>query len=249
MICSDITDPISLANIVAQIRGNFPPIAGVAHGAMVLEDTSFFEMSLETMQRVLNPKVQGAINLNNLFQDQSLDFFIFFSSVAAVLGNRGQSAYSTANMFMTSLAFQRRQRGLAASILHIGAVIGVGYVTRELSETHFQAVGKAGFLCMSEREFHLCFAEAVLASHPRSGRNPEIVTGMNMITSADKEPSPLTKFPRFQHCVHEQSGKEEKSNQRKTNIATKVQLLNAFSDKEMIEIISGELRELFRKGT
>lgn len=216
---------------------------------MVLEDASFFEMPFETMQRVLRPKVQGAINLDNLFQDESLDFLIFFSSVAAIVGNRGQSAYSTANMFMTSLAFQRRQRGLAASILHIGAVVGVGYVTRELSEKHFQAVRKAGFMWMSERGFHLCFAEAVLASHPRSGRNPEIVTGMNMITSADKEPSPWTKFPRFQHCVHEQNGKEVKLDQRKANIAIKVRLLEASSDKEIFEIVTGELRGLLHKGT
>jgi hybrid polyketide synthase/nonribosomal peptide synthetase ACE1 len=60
---------------------------------------------------------------------------------------------------------------------------------RELDEKHFQYFRKAAFIWMSEREFHLCFAEAVLASHPQSGRNPEIVTGMNMITSTDKKPS------------------------------------------------------------
>jgi hybrid polyketide synthase/nonribosomal peptide synthetase ACE1 len=64
-------------------------------------------MSLETMQKVLRPKVKGAtkdaINLDKLFQGESLDFFIFFSSVMAIVGNRCQSAYSTTNMFMTSL--------------------------------------------------------------------------------------------------------------------------------------------------
>jgi hybrid polyketide synthase / nonribosomal peptide synthetase ACE1 len=207
---------------------------------MVLEDTSFFEMSFETMQKVLRPKVQGAIYLNELFQDESLDFFIFFSSVAAVVGNRGQSAYSTANMFMTSLAYQRRQKGLAASILHIGAVVGVGYVTRELSETTFLAVRKAGFMWMSERGFHLCLAEAILASQPESGRNPEIVTGLNMITSQDKEPSPWTKFPRFQHCVHESGGKEVKTNQRTATISAKVQLSEASTEEEVFEIVKGE---------
>ena len=90
---------------------------------MVLDDISFFEMPLEKMNKVLQPKVQGAIVLDELFQETTLDFFVFFSSVTAIAGNRGQSAYTTANMFMSALATQRRQKGLAASILHIGAVM------------------------------------------------------------------------------------------------------------------------------
>ncbi|KAI3396960.1 hypothetical protein diail_11360 [Diaporthe ilicicola] len=121
VFANDITDKNALCTLVDHIRQNFPPIAGIAHGAMVLDDISFFEMPLEKMNKVLQPKVKGAIYLDELFQDDSLDFFVLFSSVTAIAGNRGQSAYSTANMFMTTLATQRRNKGLAASILHIGA--------------------------------------------------------------------------------------------------------------------------------
>jgi hybrid polyketide synthase / nonribosomal peptide synthetase ACE1 len=176
---------------------SFPPIAGIAHGAMVLDDASFFDMPFEKMQKVLRPKVQGAIFLDELFQDDSLDFFIFFSSVASIVGNRGQSAYSASNMFMVALAAQRRRKGLAAFILHIGAVLGVGYVTREFADTPFVHIGKAGFMWMSERGFHLRFGEAVLASHPISGCNPEIITGMNTMSVGEGINSPWTKFPRF----------------------------------------------------
>ena len=206
---------------------------------MVLDDTSFFEMSLEKMQKVLRPKVLGAVHLDELFQDKSLDFFILFSSVAAIVGNRGQSAYSTANMFMTSLAAQRRARGLAASILHIGAVIGVGYVTRELTDTPFVTIRKAGFMWMSERGFHLCFGEAMLASSPSSGRNPEVVTGLNTITSDDTVPPPWAKFPRFQHCIQQHEAKDTKGSQRAATISARVQLAEATTREAVFEIVKG----------
>lgn len=76
--------------------------------------------------KVTRPKVEGSIYLDELFQDTSLDFFVFFSSLAAVTGNLGQSNYSAANCFMSGLAEQRRQKGLAASVINIGPVLESG---------------------------------------------------------------------------------------------------------------------------
>lgn len=235
---SDITDKAALSSLVSEIRHNWPPIAGVAHGAMVLDDISFFEMSLEKMQKVLGPKVLGAVYLDELFRDESLEFFVLFSSVTAIAGNRGQSAYTTANMFMSSLATQRRARGLAASILHIGAVMGVGYINRGFSDAIFAALRKTGFMMMSEREFHLCFGEAVVASNPRSDRNPEVITALETIRSTEVQP-PWAKFPRFQHCIQiEEAGDRKK---KKTAIvSTRTRLLEATTPEDVFETVSGE---------
>lgn len=235
---SDITDKAALSSLVSEIRHNWPPIAGVAHGAMVLDDISFFEMSLEKIQKVLGPKVLGAVYLDELFRDESLEFFVLFSSVTAIAGNRGQSAYTTANMFMSSLATQRRARGLAASILHIGAVMGVGYINRGFSDAIFAALRKTGFMMMSEREFHLCFGEAVVASNPRSDRNPEVITALETIRSTEVQP-PWAKFPRFQHCIQiEEAGDRKK---KKTAIvSTRTRLLEATTPEDVFETVSGE---------
>lgn len=115
---SDITDKSALSSLVDHIRQNFPPIAGIAHGAMVLDDVPFSEMSLDQMTKVLRPKINGAIYLDEIFGAEALDFFVFFSSAVTIAGNRGQSAYSAANSFMVALANKRRSQGLAASILH-----------------------------------------------------------------------------------------------------------------------------------
>ena len=206
---------------------------------MVLDDISFFEMPLEKMNKVLQPKVQGAIFLDELFQEATLDFFVFFSSVTAVAGNRGQSAYTTANMFMSALATQRRQKGLAASILHIGAVMGVGYINRGFSEAIFAALRKTGFMLMSEREFCLCFGEAVLASHPLSGRNAEVVTALETIKLGGISPQ-WAKFPRFQYCLQENDGVDKKAKKKALTVSTKISLLEATSAEEVLEIIQGK---------
>jgi hybrid polyketide synthase/nonribosomal peptide synthetase ACE1 len=94
-----------------------PPIAGVANGALILRDQAFSDMDLESFQTVIKPKVDGTLFLNQLFQENTLDFFIAFSSVVATMGNSGQSAYSAANGFTKALVNQRRERGLAGSVI------------------------------------------------------------------------------------------------------------------------------------
>jgi len=92
-----------------------PAIGGIAFGPLVLQDALFENMDLETMELVLEPKVEGARHLNDLFFDHDLDFFVMFSSLVMVGGNPGQSNYSAANAYMRTIAAQRRKRGLAVS--------------------------------------------------------------------------------------------------------------------------------------
>ena len=63
---------------------------------MVLHDTPARHMSFETLQKVLKPKVEGSKYLDELFPQNTLDFFIFLSSMTAVIGNIGQSNYTAA---------------------------------------------------------------------------------------------------------------------------------------------------------
>ena len=96
---ADIDDVVRLREGLARVM---PPIAGIVNGAMVLSDGLFAEMSLESFERVLRPKVQGSKNLDRAFYSAKLEFFIMFSSLTAVAGNRGQSNYAAANMVRIS---------------------------------------------------------------------------------------------------------------------------------------------------
>lgn len=115
-VSSDITDELLLISVHKAICETLPPIVGVLNGAMVLQDVSIMNMSYDNLVTVTCPKVLGSIFLDRIFDHQSLDFFIFFSSINCVVGNLGQANYAAANMFMCAMAANRRNRGLTGSV-------------------------------------------------------------------------------------------------------------------------------------
>ena len=197
---NDITNRDEVQNAYKMICESMPPIGGVAQGAMVLQDMMFADMNIETVERVMTPKVLGSIYLDEIFHDSSLEFFIFFSSVAAISGNKGQSIYGAANTFMHALAAQRRQRGVVGSVIDIGCVMGNGYVTRELTEQQQLYLEEVGNVWLSEQDFLNIFAEAVLASALSATETMSFLTGLK-IQSGENEKVSWSKNPMFQHLV------------------------------------------------
>ncbi|RYP28944.1 hypothetical protein DL767_006979 [Monosporascus sp. MG133] len=173
MFALDVSDKAALVAVHRRIKSSMPPVAGVVNAAMVLRDRPFANMTLDDFAAVTRPKVDGTRNLDDVFradEDQHpLDFFVVFGSMSAVLGNKAQAAYAAANMYMSTLMAQRRRRrGLAASVLNIAMLMGLGYVARS-SRTNpvIEAqLRKFKFLAISEPEFHCMFAEAVRAGRP-----------------------------------------------------------------------------------
>ncbi|KAK8914934.1 Fusarin C synthetase [Metarhizium anisopliae] len=94
----DVSDKNALQAVYEDIGRNMPPVVGVANAAMVLSDKSFGELKTDNFDIVFGPKVRGTQNLHDIFEGQALDFFIMFSSLASVVGNRGQSNYAAANL-------------------------------------------------------------------------------------------------------------------------------------------------------
>ena len=94
----DVADKQDLVRLYRNLTKVMPPIAGVINGAMVLSDGLFVDMSYESLEKVLKPKIDGSKNLDEVFLSNELDFFIMFSSLSAVVGNPGQANYAAANM-------------------------------------------------------------------------------------------------------------------------------------------------------
>ncbi|TLS21198.1 uncharacterized protein PpBr36_10632 [Pyricularia pennisetigena] len=240
----DVSAKPDVARIHAEITSSMPPIVGVAQGAMVLHDTMFPDLDVERVHKVVRPKVDASLHLSELFSQRGeLDWFIFFSSMAYVTGNRGQSVYAAANAFMAALARRRREEGLAASVINIGAIMGSGYVSRELSIQQQAVLRDVGHTWMSEQDFHEIFAEGVLASDPSlPAPKAEMSTGMRL--NADK----WATYPLFQHLVTKTNGDLEAGAggaAKSTKAAVKTLLAKAKTKDEVWEIIKdGFVRKL-----
>ena len=83
---ADVTDIEANRKLITHISLNLPPIGGVAQGAMVLHDCLFAEIDLSKVEKVLRPKVQGSLLLEELLAGTQLDFMIYLSSMASVTG-------------------------------------------------------------------------------------------------------------------------------------------------------------------
>ncbi|KAI4716245.1 hypothetical protein E4T48_07540 [Aureobasidium sp. EXF-10727] len=189
ILAMDVTSRDSVRAGYKDICDTMPRIAGVTNAAMVLDDNLLANMPYESFAKTLKPKVDGTIFLDELFPENTLDFFIVYSSLAYIAGNHGQSPYAAANGFMTALAANRRERGLAGSAMSFGAISGVGYVERRSVDINLsQMMSNLGYAPVSEWDYHQFFAEAVLASPSDSGRNFEISSGCKVFDVA-KEPN------------------------------------------------------------
>lgn len=132
-------------------------------------------MTFDDYNVVVQPKVQGAWNFHNALIDQPLDFFVMLSSVAGVVGNRGQAAYAAANTFLDALANCRRRRGLPAVSLDLAAIEDVGYLA-ENSAKRSQVMKNLGGSTMCEAEL-LALVEAAIEGKGESG---QYITGLDL---------------------------------------------------------------------
>ncbi len=117
---ADIARDEDVARILAEIERTMPPLHGIVHAAGVLDDGVLSEQTPERMAAVLAPKIGGAWLLHERTHGQALDFFVMFSSMAALFGAAGQSSYAAANAAMDALAHRRRAAGLPATSINWG---------------------------------------------------------------------------------------------------------------------------------
>ncbi|KAI1824106.1 hybrid PKS-NRPS PsoA [Xylaria intraflava] len=233
----DIADMEGLKSVVEDIRSTMPPIGGVANAAMVLLDKPFDTLSLEDYQVVLGPKVNGSRNLDQCFSSDNLDFFIMFSSISSVVGAKGQSNYAAANLYMHSLAQQRRNRGVAASIIDIPVLLGVGFIARSLDQ-YEETMKRLRITAISEVDFRSAFAAAIISGRPDSSHGPELMVGITASSNA-----PWSNDPRFAYCLRDDSqaagakSAEQRSDSPTLSQSPKVQLASAQSSDEALAVI------------
>ncbi len=141
----DVSRPGDVRRVLRQIDRRMPPLRGIVHAAMVIDDGMLLQLDEERFRTVLAPKMRGAWNLHHLTLERPLDFFVLYSSAAAVMGNPGQGNYSAANAFLDALAHHRHALGRPALSVNWGFLTETGFVARmpKLQE-HFARLGWTG---------------------------------------------------------------------------------------------------------
>jgi acyl carrier protein len=127
--------------LLARIRAELPPLAGVAHLAGVLDDALLSQQSVERFRTTLAPKAFGACHLDRLTREDELDFFIVSSSVSSVLGSPGQANYAAANALLDGLVAQRKASGLPATGVNFGPWGKGGMASSQAARANLSAQG------------------------------------------------------------------------------------------------------------
>ncbi|MEJ2037813.1 MAG: SDR family NAD(P)-dependent oxidoreductase, partial [Desulfosarcinaceae bacterium] len=181
----DVCDGEAVKQAMGDITERLGPVKALIHGAGVLEDRLIIDKTDEQWQRVYNTKVQGLENLLQALDQDSLGYIVLFSSVAARLGNQGQSDYAMANEVLNKTAVQLAAGlpGCKVVSLNWGPWDG-GMVTATLKR-NFSNRGIS--LISLEQGTRAMLAE--MAS-PRTG-DIEVVLGASLDDSRECEPASI----------------------------------------------------------
>ncbi|PWY70902.1 putative polyketide synthase [Aspergillus heteromorphus CBS 117.55] len=153
----------SMAAVEEAVRGAAMPMAGVVNMSMVLRDIPLERMTLSDWTAAVEPKVQGTWNLHHAVSSD-LDFFILFSSYSGVAGHWNQANYGAANTFLDAFVQYRHHNGLPASVIDIGVMERVGYLSRnDHILAHFE---QAGLHVLGENDLLNAMTLAVARSSP-----------------------------------------------------------------------------------
>ncbi|MFD7506105.1 type I polyketide synthase [Streptomyces sp. NPDC059850] len=163
----DVADREALRALLAD-----RPLGAVVHTAGVLADGLIANLTTDSLDQVLRPKVDGALNLHDLTRDHDLGAFVLFSSSAGVLGAPGQGNYAAANTFLDALAAHRHAEGLPAQSLawglwaDTGGMAGGGGMASGLSEADLRRLRRQGMPALSSADGLALFDAASARTEP-----------------------------------------------------------------------------------
>ncbi|MDQ3814253.1 MAG: SDR family NAD(P)-dependent oxidoreductase [Armatimonadota bacterium] len=127
----DVSKEKEVAALLTEISGTLPPLHGIFHATLVLDDGTILELNQERLNEIMAPQMLGAWNLHIQTLELPLDFFVLFSSFTSLLGNGEQGNDTAAGAFLDALAHLRRAQGRPGLTINWGVIGGVGCVERQ----------------------------------------------------------------------------------------------------------------------
>ncbi len=133
-LSADVTDSKQVARVLQIARQSFGDIHGVIHAAGLIEDGPLQIKTRESAARVLAPKIQGTLVLQQALRDCKLDFWLLFSSISSLMPPAGQVDYAAANAFLD--AFAVSQAGQPVTAVNWGLWADLGMAARDTAGSH-----------------------------------------------------------------------------------------------------------------
>ncbi|MEU8771930.1 beta-ketoacyl reductase, partial [Streptomyces griseus] len=162
VVACDAADRDQLAQTLAAIPAEHP-LTAVIHVAGVSDDGALDTLTAEQVERVLRPKVDAAVNLDELTAGTDLAAFVLYSSASGVVGTPGQANYAAANAFLDGLAERRRARGLPGQSLAWGLWEQESTLTAHLGDSDRARMERTGVRALTSEE-GLALFDAALAT-------------------------------------------------------------------------------------
>ncbi|WKX68653.1 type I polyketide synthase [Streptomyces sp. XD-27] len=144
VVACDAADRDALAAALDGLAADGVRLGSVVHAAGVLDDGILADLTPESLDRSLRPKVDAALNLHELTEHLGLDAFVLFSSLAGTMGSAAQGGYAAGNAFLDGLVEYRRSVGRPGVSIAWGLWEGVGGMGSGLTETDITRMGRIG---------------------------------------------------------------------------------------------------------
>jgi NADP-dependent 3-hydroxy acid dehydrogenase YdfG len=204
----DLADAAEVQALVARISKS-RPLKTVIHTAAVLDDATIATLDDDKLDRVLSPKIDGALNLCAATIDRGLERLILFSSGAGSAGPPGQANYAAANAFLDALAASRSRAGLTTVSIGWGAVEQGKGGTAHLSDQDRARLARLGSATIERGQALELFDRSCASGDPhvlplgldtvmlrraaRAGVLPPIMSGLVRVTGSSSAKGALAR--------------------------------------------------------
>ncbi|WP_165644411.1 beta-ketoacyl reductase, partial [Oharaeibacter diazotrophicus] len=237
---ADLTKADAVAALFARIAAEMPPLKGILHTAMVIDDALFHNLDAKRIEAVMAPKIAGAATLDRLSRGLDLDLFVLYSSATTLIGNPGQAAYVAANAYLEGLARARRAAGLPALAIAWGAIGDAGYLARNLATSDILAT-RLGKQTLSARA-----ALAGLGMVLDSGVDMPVVAYARVDWAAARRELPLMATP-FAGRVAAHAKEAAQDSMGEGQLLAMIEGLDhAQAQKVVVELLGGEISRILR---
>jgi polyketide synthase 12 len=148
VVACDVADRDALVGLLDAVAPEHP-LTAVIHTAGVLDDGLLESLTPERIQRVLAPKADAALLLDELTRDLDLAELVLFSSDSGTMGVPGQASYAAANVVLDALAQRRRAQGLPGVSMAWGLWSDATGMAGHLGAADIARLGRLGGAAMS----------------------------------------------------------------------------------------------------